>query len=102
MMLVRLATGCSWEDAERLGGNKVSDTTVRERRDASVAAGVYSAIAGGATRAYDLVIGLDLSEVAIEESQHKTPGGGEGTGKNPTDRAKLGWKWSVLTDRNGI
>ena len=26
----------------------------------------------------------------------------EGTGKNPTDRAKLGWKWSILTDRNGI
>ena len=102
MMLVRLATGCSWEDAERLGGNKVSDATVRERRDAWVAAGVYAAIAGGATRAFDLVIGLDLSEVAIEESQHKTPGGGEGTGKNPTDRAKLGWKWSVLTDRNGI
>lgn len=27
---------------------------------------------------------------------------GEGTGKNPTDRAKLGWKWSVATDRSGI
>ena len=27
---------------------------------------------------------------------------GEGTGKNPTDRAKLGWKWSILTDSNGI
>ncbi|MHB8329270.1 MAG: transposase [Acidimicrobiales bacterium] len=33
VMLVRLVTGCSWEDAERLCGNKVSDTTVRERRD---------------------------------------------------------------------
>ncbi|MGH9920498.1 MAG: transposase [Nitrososphaerales archaeon] len=21
---------------------------------------------------------------------------------NPTDRAKLGWKWSILTDKNGI
>jgi len=21
--------------------------------------------------------------------------------KNPTDRTKLGWKWSVLTDRQG-
>lgn len=29
-------------------------------------------------------------------------GRGEGTGKNPTDRGKLGWKWSILTDRNGI
>ena len=33
VMLVRLVTGCSWEDAERLCGNKVSDTTVRSRRD---------------------------------------------------------------------
>ena len=33
---------------------------------------------------------------------HKSPCGGEGTGKNPTDRGKLGWKWSILTDRNGI
>jgi putative transposase len=30
------------------------------------------------------------------------PTGGEGTGKNPTDRAKLGWKWSILCDANGI
>jgi len=30
VMLVRLVTGCSWEDAERLCGNKVFDTTVRK------------------------------------------------------------------------
>ncbi|MGH9046012.1 MAG: transposase, partial [Acidimicrobiales bacterium] len=24
------------------------------------------------------------------------------TGKNPTDRGKLGWKWSILTDHHGI
>ena len=102
MMLVRLATGCSWEDAERLCGNKVSDTTVRERRDEWVAAGVFDAIAKEATGAYDRIIELDLSDVAVDGSLHKSPCGGEGTGKNPTDRAKLGWKWSVLTDRNGI
>ncbi len=33
VMLVRTATGCSFEDAERLCGNVVSDTTVRTRRD---------------------------------------------------------------------
>ena len=47
-------------------------------------------------------IGLDLSEVALDGSQQKAPCGGEGTGKNPVDRAKLGWKWSVATDRAGI
>ena len=33
VMVVRLSTGCSWEDAERLCGNVVSDTTARARRD---------------------------------------------------------------------
>ena len=33
---------------------------------------------------------------------HKAPCGGEGTGMNPTDRAKLGWKWSIATDAHGI
>jgi transposase len=102
VMLVRLVTGCSWEDAERLCGNKVSDTTVRERRDEWIEAGVFDAIAVEATEGYDKIIGLDLSDVAVDGSLHKSPAGGEGTGKNPTDRAKLGWKWSVLTDRNGI
>jgi len=102
VMLVRLVTGCSWEDAERLCRNKVSDTTVRSRRDEWDEAGVFDRLAAEAIRAYDKIVGLDLSEVAIDGSQHKSPAGGEGTGKNPTDRAKLGWKWSVLTDRAGI
>lgn len=102
VMLVRLATGCSWEDAERLCGNKVSDTTVRERRDEWIAAGVFEAIAKEAIAAYDRVIGLDLSDAAVDGSLHKAPAGGEGTGRNPTDRAKLGWKWSILCDRAGI
>ena len=102
VILVRLSTGCSWEDAERLCGNKVSDTTARSRRDEWLAAGVFDAIAKQAEEAYDRVIGLDLSDVAVDGSLHKSPCGGEGTGKNPTDRGKLGWKWSILTDRVGI
>ena len=51
---------------------------------------------------YDRVIGLDLSDVSVDGSLHKAPAGGEGTGPNPTDRAKLGWKWSIVTDRAGI
>jgi transposase len=102
VMVVRLATGCSWEDAERLTGNKVSDTTVRSRRDEWIAAGVLEGLTEEALSGFDKMIGLDLSDVAIDGSLQKSPCGGEGTGKNPTDRAKLGWKWSILTDRNGI
>jgi transposase len=102
VMLVRLATGCSWEDAERLTGRVVSDTTARERRDEWVAAGVFDAIAAEALAGYDKIIGLDLAECAVDGSLHKSPCGGGGTGKNPTDRAKLGWKWSIATERYGI
>jgi transposase len=102
VIVVRLVTGCSWEDAERLCGNKVSDTTVRQRRNEWITAGVFDNIAAEVIGGYDRVIGLDLSDVSVDGSLHKSPCGGEGTGKNPTDRAKLGWKWSILTDRAGI
>ena len=32
----------------------------------------------------------------------KAPYGGEGTGRSPVDRAKLGWKWSLAVDAAGI
>ncbi len=102
VIIVRLSSGCSWEDAERLCGNVVSDTTVRARRDQWIAAGIFDAICEEALAGYDKMIGLDLSDVAVDGSLQKSPCGGEGTGKNPTDRAKLGWKWSIITDRNGI
>ena len=101
-IVVRLATGCSWEDAERLLGGTVSDTTLRGRRDEWIAAGVFDALVEEALEAYDRIIGLDLSECSIDGSQHKAPTGGEGTGPSPTDRGKLGWKWSLFADRNGI
>lgn len=101
-ILIRLVTGCAWVDAERLTGNRVSDTTLRARRDEWIAAGVFDALVAEAIAGYDRIIALDMSECAVDGSQHKAPCGGEGTGKNPTDRGKLGWKWSLLTDRGGI
>lgn len=101
-ILIRLVTGCSWVDVEALMGFVVSDTTLRSRRDEWLAAHVFEQLSAEAQRAYDKIIGLDLSDVAVDGSLHKAPAGGEGTGKNPTDRGKLGWKWSILTDLNGI
>jgi len=80
----------------------VSDTTLRSRRDEWVEAGIFDAVVSEALAAYDRVVGLDLSDVSVDGSGHKAPCGGEGTGKNPCDRAKLGWKWSLATDTNGI
>lgn len=101
-MLVRLVTGCSWVDAERLCGGAVSDTTLRTRRDEWEDAGVFTALVDEALSSYDRIIGLDLTETAVDGSQQKAPCGGEGTGPNPVDRGKCGWKWSLLTDRAGI
>jgi transposase len=99
-ILFRLVTGCSWDVAGRLG--KGSETTLRRRRDEWVAAGAFEHLVEEAIAAFDKVIGLDFSEVSIDGSLHKAPMGGEGTGPNPTDRGKSGWKWSVATDTNGV
>ena len=99
-ILIRLVTGCSWDVAARLG--KASETTLRDRRTEWLHAGVFDKLAEEAIASYDRIIGLDLSEVAVDGSLHKAPCGGEGTGPNPTDRAKSGWKWSVATDLLGI
>jgi transposase len=101
-ILVRLVTGCSWVTVEAILERAVSDTTLRSRRDEWIRAGVFSELRDHALEAYDRIIGLDLSEVALDGSLHKAPCGGEGTGKSPVDRAKLGWKWSVAADANGI
>ena len=101
-ILIRLVTGCSWETAEWLLDGAVSDTTLRARRDEWTEAGVFDALATEALAGYDRIVGLDLAEVSVDGSQHKAPCGGEGTGKNPCDRAKSGWKWSLATDANGI
>ncbi len=99
-ILIRLVTGCSFDVAARVC--KASETTLRDRRTEWLVAGVFDKLVEEAIAGYDRIIGLDLSEVAVDGSLHKAPCGGEGTGPNPTDRAKIGWKWSVATDRWGI
>jgi transposase len=102
VMLVRLVTGCSWEDAERLCGNKVSDTTARSRRDEWNRAGMFDRVSNEAIEGYARIVGLDFSDVSVDGSLQKSPCGGQDSGPNPTDRGKLGWKWSILVDGNGI
>ena len=99
-ILVRLVTGCSWDVAARL--TPAGETTLRNRRTEWLKAGVFNKLVEEALAGYDRIIGLDLSEVAVDGSLHKAPCGGEGTGPNPTDRAKTGWKWSIATDLFGI
>jgi hypothetical protein len=101
-ILIRLVTGASWVDIEAILDHQVSDTTLRARRAQWIDAGVFEQVRTEALGAFDRIIGLDLDDVAVDGSLHKAPYGGEGTGPNPTDRAKLGWRWSVAAERHGI
>lgn len=101
-ILIRLTTGSSWVDIEAILEHRVSDTTLRARRDEWISAGVFDQLRVEALAAFDRIVGLDLSEVAIDGSLHKAPYGGEGTGPNPCDRGKRGWKWSIGVERHGI
>lgn len=99
-VLFGLVTGCSWDVAGRLG--KGGETTLRNRYNDWNADGAFDRLVAEAIDGYDRIVGLDLSEASVDGSVHKAPCGGEGTGKSPVDRSKLGWKWSLLTDRAGI
>jgi transposase len=101
-ILIRLVTGASWVDIEAILDHQVSDTTLRARRDAWITAGVFERLKTEATAAFDRILELDLDDVSLDGSLHKAPYGGEGTGPNPTDRGKLGWKWSVAAERHGV
>ena len=82
-MLIRLLTGCSWVDAEQLVNRAVSDTTLRARRDEWERAGIFATVVEEALAAYDKIIGLDLSDVAVDGSQHKAPRGAREQGRTP-------------------
>ena len=99
-ILFRLVTGCSWDVAGRLG--RGSETTLRTRYHEWNAHGVFDTAAQEAIEGYDRIVGVDLGDASVDASLHKAPCGGDGTGKSPVDRAKLGWKWSLLCDRAGI
>jgi putative transposase len=83
-MLIRLVTGCSWVDAEHLVGGSIGHHTAGPAGRMEI--GVFERLIDEVLRAYDKIIGLDLTETAVDGSQHKAPMGGEGTGPNPTDR----------------
>jgi len=101
-LVIRLVTGSSWTTIEAILDYEVSDTTIRSRRDEWIEVDLFRALYVIAIADFDRFVGLDLTEVGIDGSIHKAPCGGEGTGKSPVDRAKLGWKWSVAVDAAGI
>jgi transposase len=94
-----LVFGCAYE---RIADRSCSATTLRRRRDEWIEAGVMATLRELALQAYDKIIGLQLSEVAVDCCITKAPYGGEKAGRNPVDRGKQGIKRSTLVDAKGI
>jgi transposase len=77
-------------------------TTIRERRDEWIKAGIFARLKAIARDAYDRMVGLVLDELAIDGCIAKAPGGGEVAGRSPVDRGKLGYKRSLMVVGKGI
>lgn len=101
-LLLRLVTGSAWETIEFMMGYAVSDTTLRARRDEWIQAGVFDALMTQAQAGYDKIIGLDTTDVIIDGSNQLAPCGGQQTGVSPGQRGRLGWKWCLAVDTQGI
>ena len=94
-----LVFGCAyWRIAEE----GCSATTLRRRRDEWIEAGVMDALEGIVREAYDRIVGLELSEMAVDCCITKAPCGGEKAGRSPVDRGKRGLKRSMAVDAKGI
>jgi transposase len=94
-----LVFGCAYE---KIADEGCSATTLRRRRDEWIELGVLEALREIALEAYDRMVGLEPSELAVDSCITKAPCGGEKAGRNPVDRGKRGIKRSVVVDGNGI
>jgi transposase len=94
-----LRFGCSYES---IADCTCGATTIRQRRDEWIKAGIFARLKAIARDAYDRIVGLVLEDLAVDGCITKAPGGGQCAGPSPVDRRKLGMKRSVLADGAGI
>ena len=94
-----LVFGCAYE---RIADESCSESTLRRRRDEWIGLGVMERLRHICLDAYDRLIGLELSEVAVDCCLTKAPCGGEKAGRSPVDRGKRGLKRSMAVDAEGI
>jgi transposase len=94
-----LRFGCSYES---IAGCTCSATTIRDRRNEWIKAGIFAKLKQIALEAYDRIAGLVLQEIAVDGCITKAPGGGECAGRSPVDRGKQGMKRSSMVDGYGI
>jgi transposase len=94
-----LRFGCSYE---AIADTTCSATTIRNRRDEWIKAGLFTQLKQIALDAYDRIVGLILDQIAVDGCITKAPGGGECAGPSPVDRRKQGMKRSLMVEGFGI
>jgi transposase len=94
-----LVFGCAYW---RIADESCSATTLRRKRDEWIDGGLMDELRQMALRAYDQIIGLELSDVAVDGCVTKAPCGGEKSGRSPVDRGKQGIKRSTVVDAEGL
>jgi transposase len=94
-----LVFGCAYW---RIADASCSESTLRRRRDEWIELGLMERLRLICLEAYDRIIGLELSEVAVDCCITKAPCGGEKAGPSPVDRSKRGIKRSMAVDASGI
>jgi putative transposase len=99
-ILYVLRTGCQWNALP--AGQYGSGKTAHRYFQRWVRAGVFKRMWRAGLTEYDDLHGIDWKWQAADGAMTKAPLGGEKTGKNPTDRGKLGTKRSLLVNGQGL
>jgi hypothetical protein len=86
----------------RIADRTCSATTIRERRDEWIEAGIFDRLEHIALEAYDRLVGLDPGDTTDDGCIVKAPCGGEAAGRSPVDWGKQGTKRSLLVEATGI
>lgn len=94
-----LRTGIQWNALPRELG---ASSTVHDRFQEWEQKGLFKSLWQAGLHDYDEVQGIEWEWQAVDGVMTKAPFGQGATGPNPTDRAKSGTKWSILTDGAGI
>jgi putative transposase len=98
-MIYVLRTGIQWNALPRQMG---ASSTVHDRYQEWERAGFFEELWRAGLAEYDELEGIEWEWQAIDGAMTKAPLGRDATGNNPTDRAKMGTKRSMLTDGAGI
>lgn len=97
-ILYLLRTGAQWKAAPKEFG---SGSTLHRRFQQWRRRGVFIRLWRLLLREYDAKRGILWVWQALDSASTKAPLGGKKTGKNPTDRSKLGTKRHVVCDQRG-